>query len=135
MADRYVSTNSVGCATPSKPSKYHYKTLKELFDGVGKNDFEFFGDRYLRFLEVYDTIKPKWRYALWGNIKSVDHTFLMIDNYPAIAKAMGQSIIFHVKQEKFMEAQLQLGELLGQQRELDNEMNPKKMAPLNHYIK
>jgi len=138
MAETYVSTNSVGCATLSR-SSYHYKSLKELFDGVGKEDFEFWGDRYLRFMELYEHIKPNWRYALWGNVKTVDFSFMMMNDYPTIAKAMGRSIVFHMTSKKIAESQMQLGELLEQQhlmgQPLTEESTQKNVSPTNNYIK
>lgn len=131
MAEPYVSTNSVGCATPSKSSIYHYKSLKELFNGIGKDDFEFWGDRYLRFQEVYDYVKPHWRFALWGNIRTVDFSFMMMKDYPTIARAMGRSIIFQMNNKKLAEAQMQLGDLLEQQQMLGQSVpeEPRHVRP------
>jgi len=135
MVETNVSTNSVGCATPSKPSVYHYKSLKELFDGVGKDEFEYWGDRYFRFLEIYERIKPKWRYALWGGTRFVDYAFMVMKDYPTIAKAMGHSIIFHITTQRLTEAQMQLGDLMERKEEFEAEFPHKKQSPMNHYIK
>jgi len=134
MAEPYVSTNSVGCATPSKSSIN--LTIQELFRGVNKDVFEFFGDRYFRFLEVYDLFRPKWRYALWGNQRSpADYTFLLLKDYPAIARAIGQSINWHMATKALQKAEMQMGDFVAQQEALADLPAPRPRKDGNSYIK
>lgn len=133
MAENSIDTTAEACATVSKPRFSSRPTIQELCKGVNKDKFEFWGDRYLRFLEFYEKFKPKWKHRLWGNLPTVcDFAFLLMKDYPTIAKAVGSSIIFHMNNDNMMTAQMNLGNLLGQQQE--NEQQIQRVTPQPTYL-
>ena len=132
MAETYVSTNSVGCATPSRLSAS--LTIQELCAGVNKDKFEHFGDRYLRFLEFYDTLKPIWKLRLWGRITSpCDYAFLQMKDYPTIAKSIGMSIQWHMADQALLKAQGDMNRLMMQGQMTEEEINS-KLPPPRHIM-
>lgn len=118
MAESEVSTDKK-CTTVSKP----YRTIHELFSGVDKDAFEYLGDRYLRFLELYDKMVPRWRYKLWGyNQRPCDLTFMSMDSYPSIGKAIGTAIRFHMAQEDILKAQEKMGMFMQEQEQVNEQI-------------
>lgn len=132
MAEAYVSTNSDGCATPSKPSIQ--LSIQELCRGVNKDKFEFWGDRYFRFLEFYDKLKPIWRFRLWGRISTpCDYAFLQMADYPTIAKSIGMSIQWHIADQALLKAQGDMNRLMTM-GEAQEEKIRAKLPPPGHIM-